>query len=546
MTASVKLILLFSAINLIETIKFLSPLNIPASDVIIDTDKAFMLQYIGPYSSKLKEEIIYSVLPLNNFCINSPSADICQLISKPMHTNEANMVELSTILSSRDALTALPRYDRNQVSNLILDDINRIFQIHHLRDAFITKTNSIVHYIDNRLYSTNNIENSLLNSTNTLVDNNQSNIPYISSSASSIILRQIINDKIGFDFLTNTELMPLLSASLSLIDKSYQITDLAESLNLFSQLIAAQSVYVVHSCPVRQENIPISQPCLLISTLFLRPSIENSGSFSIYRFIPLPTIVNDEQFVYSNMPEVIAVDTDDETVMLWYDTPKKNECLFSIYVYCQKKPPSIKLFNSPCLSELFSYNTRIASSCQITRSRAIQTDIINIDSNVWLFFHTGDPVYCYIHSDIGHLNEIIMINEPSIVRMPCGNTIKCTNTELPSSTCTNRSILIKQTATGNHEQLSTIPWSIKNMTKQLVSTYNFTIRNSLKDILSDSKNNRITAITAIKEFGTIILSILFLLLLSIILFFIKWIRRMVQKRIDKLERDLDDLVHQLI
>jgi len=111
--------------------------------------------------------------------------------------------------------------------------------------------------------------------------------------------------------------MSFLSAIFSLIDKSYQITDLSESLNLFFQLIVGQSLYILHSCLVRQENIPTGQLCLIVSTLFLRPAIENSAVFSVYRLISLPAIVKGEQFIYSNMPEFIAVNTDDDqTIML--------------------------------------------------------------------------------------------------------------------------------------------------------------------------------------------------------------------------------------
>ena len=155
--------------------------------------------------------------------------------------------------------------------------------------------------------------------------------------------------------------------------------------------------------------------------------------------------------------------------------------------------------------------------------------------------------YCHIHSDLGGLNGIITINEPSIIRMPCGNKTNCANTELPSSTCTNRSILIKLTATGHHHQLSTIPWSIKNMTKELVSAYNLMLKKILKTyMLDDLTDNRLSVITTIKEFGAIALSVLFLLLLSCILLFLRWIKRMIQKRINKLEKDVDDLAHEII
>ncbi|CAF1037499.1 unnamed protein product [Didymodactylos carnosus] len=514
--------------------------NIPASDVILDIDKAFVLQRIGTYSSKLKEEIVHTFVPRDDFCVASPKTDICLFTSQ---TTRTNVLELATILASREMVTALPRYDSDQISSFIGKDLHRIFRIHR-PDEFIIKTNSVVHLVNDRFHLTNDIKNSLLDSTKFLVDTNQSDIPRISQRPSSIILRQINNNKIGFDFLTNTELRSFLAAIVSIIDKSYKITDLSESLDLFSQLIVAQSIYVFRSCSINQEHISTSQPCLVVSTLFLRPSIESDNAFSIYRLISLPAIVNGEKFMYSNMPEIIGVNTDVQTVILWNSAPKKNECLFSIFVYCQKEPPLIQLSNSPCLSELLSYDTHVTSSCHVTRSRNIQTGIMNIDNDVWLFSHNEWPLQCHVHSNTGEFGGIISINEPSIVRVPCGNAIKCTNAELPSSACINRSVLIKSSVTGKHEQLSTIPWPIKTMTKQLISTYKFTISNSLKDILDDLKDNRLTVTSVIKEFSALVLSIIFLLLLSFILFFVRWIKRVVQQRIETLEKDVDDVVHQ--
>ena len=496
MNICLQFIILFSAINLIETTQLLPMLDIPASDIIVNVDKAFMLRHLGLYSSKLKEEIVHSAVPLNNLCVESSSTNICLFVSGAISTN---IVEVATILSSRDMVTVLPRYDTKQISGFIQNDISRILQIHR-SSRYTTKTSSVIHFIDNQFHSTKNIEDSWLNSTKVLVVGDQSRIPGVSPSPPAIILRQISNNKIGFDFLTKTELTAFLTAIVSIIDKSYHITDLSESLNPFSQLIAAQSVYILRSCPIRREHTSTtnSQPCLIVSTLILRPLIENNVVFPIYQLILLPAIVNGEEFMYSDLPQVIGINTNDRTIILWNSEPKKNECLFSIFVYCQKKLPLVRLFNLPCMSEQFSHNSHVASPCPITRSRKVQTNIINIDSNVWLFFNNENPLYCHIHSNLGELNGIITINEPSIIRMPCGNKINCANIELLSSTCTNRSILIKSTATGHHHHLSTIPWSIKKMTKELVSAYKLMLKKSLKHVLDDLTDNRLSVMTTNK------------------------------------------------
>jgi len=456
---------------------------------------------------------------------------------------DSNIIELATILSSSDIVTLLPRYDSNQISNFIANDIKRALQVYRF-DELIAEKNSTIHLIHDQVHSINGNQKSVLDSTNSLVENDIPDITQISPISPSIVLRQITNNKIGFDFLTNTQLSSFLIAVVSTIDRSYQLTDLSESLSLFSQLVIAQSMSILRSCSNSQEHNSSNQPCLIVSTLFLRPVIENDKVFSIYRLIPLPANINGEQFIYSNIPEAIGINTDDQTVILWDSVPKKNECLFSLFIYCQKKPPFIQLSNLPCLSQLLNDDTHIINSCHVTPSRKTQTGIMNIESNIWIFSLIEEPLYCQLRSHADDFNGIIVIKEPSIVRMPCGNTIKCTNIELPPSICNNRSVLIKSTATGKYEKLSTIPWSIENMTEQLISNYKITIKNSLKNIINDLMDNRLTFKTILKEFGALTLSIIFLLFLSLILFFVRWVKRLVLKRMDKLEKDHDDLAHE--
>jgi hypothetical protein len=72
------------------------------------------------------------------------------------------------------------------------------------------------------------------------------------------------------------------------------------------------------------------------------------------------------------------------------------------------------------------------------------------------------------------------------------------------------------------------------------------INNSLKEIVNDLKDDRLTVIKLLKEFGAIILSIISLLLLSFTSFFNRWRRNMNQERIGRLERNVDNIVHELI
>ncbi len=451
---------------------------------------------------------------------------------------------IATVIPSRDTITALPRYNKNQISNFVENDLAQALRLHSSNEL-IAKANSIVHLIDYKFHDEATTKQSLLDSHNFLMNNNRSNIPRISPIPSALIHRQIANNKIGFDFLTDVELTSFLTKIMTMIDKSYQVTDLSETLSIFNELIVGQSIYILRSCSNHLQHIPSGSPCLIVSTSFLRPLIEHNSAFIIYRLIQLPGIINGKQFIYSNTAEAIGINQADQTAILWEKFPKRNECLFSVFVYCQKKPPFIRLSSSLCLSELIRHDVPHVTSCQVTRSRKMYTDIINIDKDIWLFSNK-EPFYCHLQTNEGDFNSIITITEPSIVRLPCGNTMKCSNIELTSSTCTNRNVLIKATAEGQYEQLTTIPWPIKYMTKQLVLNYERAAKDSLENILHTLHNDAFDAITFAKEFATIILSLLFLFLSSWILLFIRWIKLMVLKRIVNLESNVDDLVHVIV
>lgn len=155
MTVFLQCIVLSYAINLIETTKLLPIPSMSASDLIVDTDKAFALQRIGTYSTKLKEEIIHTFVPLDDLCFASSKTDLCAFTAG---TTGTNMLGIATIVPSRDAITVLPRYDKDQVSNIVENDIVRIRR----PDQFIAKANSIIHLIDDQFHVTNSFKSPYL------------------------------------------------------------------------------------------------------------------------------------------------------------------------------------------------------------------------------------------------------------------------------------------------------------------------------------------------------------------------------------------------
>ena len=80
------------------------------------------------------------------------------------------------------------------------------------------------------------------------------------------------------------------------------------------------------------------------------------------------------------------------------------------------------------------------------------------------------------------------------------------------------------------------------MTKILISAYEIT-----KKLLSGTnppKENQ-SVVKTIKEIAVLVLSILLLFALSLSLLFIQCIKHIVKKRIDRFEKDVDDITHDL-
>ena len=56
----------------------------------------------------------------------------------------------------------------------------------------------------------------------------------------------------------------------------------------------------------RQKSLA-SQPCIAISTLFLQTPTDSTVIYSTYRLIPLSIVSNEQKYIYSNLPVVVAV-----------------------------------------------------------------------------------------------------------------------------------------------------------------------------------------------------------------------------------------------
>jgi hypothetical protein len=107
----------------------------------------------------------------------------------------------------------------------------------------MTTRNSVIHFLKNQFRPTNDMRILLLDLAKPVVESIHSDTLRISSRPSAILLNQLHNIKIDFDFLTNRQLMSSLTTIVFTIEKSYETANLLELFNIFFQLIASPSVH---------------------------------------------------------------------------------------------------------------------------------------------------------------------------------------------------------------------------------------------------------------------------------------------------------------
>jgi len=511
------------------------------NDIIINMKKGYALQHIGTYSPNVVEQMVHTFIPIKQFCIMSPETDICMFSSLWKKTN---VVELATMMTSRHNAHTLSSYNSDRVLSLISKDLSQVLKQHY-PDEIINNNKSNFHFINNQFYYDKSDEKTLSTlSTNNAIDK-YSDVTRLRRTSVEKILKQISNNIIGFEYLSDTDLKLFLATIFSSIDTSYTISNVQESLNTFVELIVGQSIFALRSCSLHQQNSSPSQPCLIISTLFLRAPADTTSLFSIYRLIALPIIFNDDKYVYSNLPKVVGMNSIDQTLLMWNDESDINECTFSYIVQCKKMPVLISLSKLSCLSQLFDKNQLVTSMCEVRRSQNINQDVIDISNGLWLFNNIHQAQDCQISSSSNELIETLTINEPSIVSISCNKTLTCIDYQLPALSCTQQRLIVTPTVPSNIRQLSHFILPIKNMTKTLISTYQLQFEKTIKDMKSKLLIPQLTFKQLMHDVGLCILAFICFVIFTLIIAVLKWIRNKDERTI-KFFYDFADLVYNTI
>jgi hypothetical protein len=533
-----KVFFLYLTINSIRAISLVSIEELSKNDIIINIKKGYALRHIGVYSPNVVEQIVHTFIPIKQFCMMSPETDVCMFSSLWKKTN---VVELGTMMTSHHTVRTLSSYNSDSVLSLISKDLSQVLMQRH-PDEIINYNKSIFHFLNNQFYYQKSDEKALSTLSTNKAINNYYDVTRLRQTSIEKILKQISNNIIGFEYLSDTDLKLFLTAILSSIDTSYTISNVQESLNTFAELIVGQSVFASRYCSLHEQISSPSQPCLIISTLFLRTPPDSTSLFSIYRLIALPIIFNDDKYVYSNLPRVVGINSIDQTLLIWNDEFDMNECTFSYVVQCKKMPVLSSLSKLSCLSQLFDQNQLVTSMCEVRRSQNIDQDVIDISNGIWLFNNIQQTQYCQISSSSNELVETITINEPSIVRIPCNNTLTCIDYQLPALSCTQHRLIVTPNFPSNIRQLSHFILPIKNMTKTLVSTYEVQLEKTIKDMKSKLLIPQLTFKQLMHDFGLCILAFICFIIFTLIIVGVKWIKNKDERQL-KFVYDFVDFVY---
>ena len=179
----------------------------------------------------------------------SPTTDVCLYTSL---SQKSNVVELATLMTSNQSIHTSSSHDSDNVSKLTGSDIFRVLAQHR---KIVRNNKSIVHFIDNQFHYQKVDQKALTTAPLTNVIDNYPSIVHLRRSTSvEIILKQINNNKVGFEYLSSTDLKLFLPAVFSTIDTSYTVSNIQESFNILVPLIVGQSVFVLPDCSFNQHN----------------------------------------------------------------------------------------------------------------------------------------------------------------------------------------------------------------------------------------------------------------------------------------------------
>ncbi|CAF4749155.1 unnamed protein product, partial [Rotaria sp. Silwood2] len=156
-----------------------------------------------------------------------------------------------------------------------------------------------------------------------------------------------------------------------------------------------------------------------------------------------------------------------------------------------------------------------------------------------------DPFECESQSLSSPISNIISVKEPMIVTFPCDKPVRCSNIQLPPTTCINTTVMITTKYNTTLKKQSVPVILFNKITDRLVLIYKNAAMEALTQLQMEIDNNQWWVKKILKQFGNTLLSLFACVLLSITLLIIKISGcknnkqvENIQTQINRIQRDI--------
>ena len=506
---------------------------IPEADIIINVEKGFVLQRIGIYSHKVNEGIIHTFVSLNDLCKSLPGTEVC--LRGPSFAK--NSIELGTILSANDRHWSFSHYEKKDISTIVRREINSLLS-NHRPGPFMPNITTNFHFFNGEFYI-NNQNDQLVDDTFHSTNENQEITFDNLKNTPLIVLEQLRNRHIGFNFLRNEEIYVILSPIMQSLEKSYESTSVQKLITDFTALVISQTVNAFRSCSINQEYSS-SPPCLIISTLFTTPSSSTADKYTIFNLLPIPIIIDEHQYAYKNLPKTFAFNDLEQSVIV-FDDFLLSKCTLSSIVQCSIEPIPILLSEMSCISQMFSIQPSQASDCEVTRTVSSNFAVLHIAHDVWIFNNLNRDNRCTMQPHQTEINDLSLMEDLVLQHVTCGKSIKCSDHRRLPSKCINKSFMIMDMKTRIYKPQANFHISLKPLKETIIAIYKKNMLSLLQE-MQEYDDETVTLITRLyRKFFNLIIFIFLLFLSTIISVCTKYIYKKSQQQSNIIERRVNNL-----
>lgn len=506
---------------------------IPEADIVINVEKGFVLQRIGTYSHKVNEGIFHTFVSLNDLCKSLRGTEAC-LYGSDLSDNS---IELGTILSVNDKHWSSSHYDKKDISAIVRREINNLLSDHR-PGQFLSNISTNFHFFNGEFYIYNQNDQLIdvpLHSTvekQEITYDNLKNTPLI-------VLEQLRNRRIGFNFLNNEEIHVILSPIVQSFEKSYETANVQKLITDFTPLIISQTVSAFRSCSINRKDSS-SPPCLIISTFFTTLSSSGADKYTIYNLLPIPVVIKEHQYTYKNLPKTLAFNDLEQSVIV-FDDYLLSKCTLSFIIRCSIEPILTSLSQISCISQMFSIQSSQTNECEVARTVSSNFAALHMAHDIWIFNNLNGENRCGMQSPQTKRKDLSIMEGLVLEHVNCGKSITCFGRRHRRSKCISKTIMIMDKETGLYKSQTKFSISLKQLTTTILTAYKKNMLSLLQDIQEYDDETATITTRLYRKFFNVTICVFLLVFSTITSLCAKYVYKKFRQQLGTVERRVNNL-----